>query len=53
MSTWAVVAIIVVVLAIIASNILLLKRSANSKFSSHLSEANKRKGFEDDEDDSW
>lgn len=53
MSTWAIVGIIVLVLAIIASNLLLLKHSANSKFSSHLSEANKRKGFDDDEEDSW
>lgn len=53
MNSWAVAAIIIVVLAIIISNIMLLKRSANSQFSSHLSEANKPKKYEDDDGDSW
>ena len=42
MSTWWLVGIIVFVLAFIVSNIVLLKKSANMKFSSTLTEANKQ-----------
>ncbi|MCV2883773.1 DUF2897 family protein [Aestuariibacter sp. AA17] len=42
MSTWAIVGIIVLVLGIIVSNIMLIKRSANTKFGSKITEANKK-----------
>ncbi len=53
MSTWAVIGIIVLVMAVIVSNIMLLKKSANSKFSSSLTDANKVKKYEDEDEDSW
>lgn len=53
MSLWAVIGIIVLVLAVIISNIMLLKKSANSPFSSKLTDANKAKDSDDDDEDSW
>lgn len=42
MNTWAVVGIIILVLAIIWGNVLLLKHSANTKFASPLTESKKQ-----------
>lgn len=42
MSTWTIIGIIVLVLGVIISNIMLVKHSANTKFGSSLTEANKQ-----------
>lgn len=47
MSTWAIVGIIALVLGIIISNIMLVKHSANTKFGSSLTEANRQKQEKD------
>lgn len=49
MSGWAIAGIIILVLGIILSNIMLLKKSANSEFSSSLSKANKSETPDEDD----
>lgn len=46
-----VVGIIVVVLAVIGSNLLLLRDSANTKFGSKLTDANRKQAPESDTDE--
>jgi uncharacterized membrane-anchored protein YhcB (DUF1043 family) len=51
MSTWAIVAIFVLVFGIIIGNLLLLKQSAKYKMPEVKKDNNK--AFDDDEDDDW